>query len=168
MDAGGWPDGRLYAGGNMFTIGGNTGSVAVWSGSAWSIVGATGVMTGTTEALLFAPDGTLYAAGGTAGALAHLASWNGTTWTTIITHGAASTFFALALGLDGRLFVGGIFNNLNGDANQDNIASYKAGAWSALGRGWRRGGLENQGLTIGQDGGLYVIGNFTTEAACRR
>lgn len=155
------PDGRLYAGGNMFTIGGNTGSVAVWSGSAWSILGASGVMTGTTESLLFAPDGTLYSAGASAGAIGKLDSWNGTAWTNIITGGGAgSTFYALAWGLDSRLFVGGIFNNLNADANQDGIASYKAGVWSSLSTGLT-GNLEDQGLTIGLDGRLYAIGPFT-------
>lgn len=158
------PDGSLYAGGVTFTVAGNTGSVAKWNGSAWAIVGATGTMTNRVDQLLFAPDGTLYAGGMNGGtSKATLDSWNGTTWTNVFTSAAAgnSEFFALARGLDGRLFAGGVFSNLNGDANQDAIASLKGGVWSALGTGLN-GNIEDQGLTIGQDGKLYVIGNFTT------
>lgn len=156
------PDGILYAGGGSMTIGGSTGTVARFTGGAWAIVGATGTMVNPVQQLLFTNDGSLYAVGNTAGVLATLNKWNGTVWSTIITHGSSSTFFAIAEG-NGGLYIGGSFANLNADANQDNIAFYNltTAAWSALGSGLNNQ-IEDEGLTLGFDGRLYAIGLFTS------
>ena len=158
------PDGTVYAGGlATMTIGGVNGTVAKFSGGAWSIVGATNTMLGLVQQLTFARDGTLFAVGTSPGGKATLDSWNGTVWTNILTSAANGTAFAVAEGINGLIYVGGNFLNLNADANQDGIAAYNrtAATWAALGTGLN-GNIEDEGIAIGLDGRVYIAGNFTT------
>lgn len=156
------PDGSIYAGGASMTISAVTGTVAKWNGSAWAIVGTNNEMINPAASMIFGHNGNLYVGGNNAAIRATLDVWDGSAWTNIITHSASSTFYSLVEGPQG-LYVGGSFTNLNADANQDNIALYSIedDSWSALGTGLN-GAIEWDGLTIGLNGLLYAIGDFTT------
>lgn len=157
------PDGALYAAGAFTLAGGvaNTAYIAKWDGAVWTPLG-TGA-NGTVRAIAFGQDGTLYAGGQFAlmGGVANtvgIAKWDGTVWTPLsvgIT-GGNQDVFALAVGLDGSLFVGGDFIN-QGDANGDYITRWDGTAWNSLGTGMSSYVLA---LAIGPDGSLYAGGNF--------
>ncbi len=158
------PDGTVYAGlDTTVTIGGVTGSVVQFTAGAWAVVGATGTMTDNVQQMVWAKNGNLYAVGNSTISRATLARWNGTAWSNLFTHSAGSTFFSVVEGFDG-LYIGGVFTNLNADANQDGIVKYSitGAAFSAMSTGLAGGGIDNEGLAVGNDGRIYLTGSFTS------
>jgi len=71
-----------------------------------------------------------------------------------------STVFDIAIGPDGRIYVGGGFTNWDGIANADAIAVYdpQLGTWAAVGIG---ADSTITALAFGPDGTLYAAGLFT-------
>jgi hypothetical protein len=72
--------------------------------------------------------------------------------------GSADDVTAIALGPDGKLYVGGHFTSMGGVANTSRIAYWENGAWHAMGTGCN-GGVN--AIAIGPDGSVYVAGGFT-------
>jgi hypothetical protein len=107
-------NGDLYAGG-YFTLAGGTAAarVARWNGTAWSSLGTGVVGTNTSlNTLVVAANGDVYAGGyfttanGAAGN--NIARWNGIAWSNLGT-GTNKYTWALSMGLNGKLYVGGGF-----------------------------------------------------------
>ena len=158
-------DGILYAAGGFTDfVDANGDNITKWNGTAWSSLG-TG-MDAAVHELEIGPDGTLYAAGvfATAGGVAAkgIAKWNGSAWSAVGTGtgvaGTDPTAFALALGPDGALYIGGRFTSVDGIA-ANNIAKWNGSAWSALGAGVNDVVYE---LSVDDSGLLYAAGDFTT------
>lgn len=132
----------------------------------WSALGA-GVSGGEVRAIVVGQNGLVYVggtftdAGGTGAD--YIASYNPQTgvWAVL---GSATALnaevAALAVGPDGRIYVGGVFTNASGIANGDFIAVWDpvAGTWAALSTGMNAyvAALAWVGNT------LYAGGNFTT------
>lgn len=133
-------DGTLYAGGS-FTRAGTTpaSGVARWDGTTWQAVGNLTIQAeffGVTS-LAFSPDGTLYAGGDITAAdgvrTGGLARWDGARWSG--TTGAPSgRVWALAIGADGEVYVGGefavlrYFDELLPDLEVNNIVAWRPGS----------------------------------------
>lgn len=137
---------------------------------AWSALG-TGVTGGgpTVLALAYGLDNNLYAGGvgtdfGGSGA-DNIGRWDGTTWTALASVTAvANVVRAIAVGPDGRIYVGGDFINVNGIAAADGVAVYDpvANTWASLGTGITGGLAQVYALAFSASGLLYAGGNFTT------
>jgi len=158
------PTGLLYVGGAFTNAGGNASAdfIATWDGATWGNL-STGA-TGGVFALAVTATGTLYA-GGQFGAIGtstadNIAYWNGTTWANLASDTAInSSVYALTIGLDGKLYVGGAFTNANGIADADHIASWNGTAWAALSTGTASDVLA---LAADQNGWIYAGGQFTS------
>lgn len=157
------PDSTLYVGGAFTTIGGVAAAgIASWSGSAFSAMG-TGRTGGTgVLALLVGLDNNVYAAGdftsmGGVGTTAGLAKWNTTTlaWASIGSLGGTATGYALEVGLDGMIYVGGAFTTAGG-VTCNNIARFNGVTFTPLGTGITTGSVRSFRRT--PDGQLYVGG----------
>lgn len=75
--------------------------------------------------------------------------------------GGATGVFAIAIGQDGSIYVGGGFALMGGVPNTRGIAKWDGANWTALGTGLQGTGT-CASLAIGQDGSLYCGGAFTT------
>ncbi len=112
-----WNDGNgpaLYVGGSNLRVNGTLAQVAKWNGTTWTAVGQN--PTGRVWTLAAFDDGTgekLYA-GGTAAGLLRVFRLDGNTWTTV--EGGADAQVIKLFPHDGRLYMGGSFNNVNGQA----------------------------------------------------
>jgi hypothetical protein len=158
------PTGLLYVGGAFTNAGGNASAdgIATWDGASWG-----NLSTGTllpVICLAVTPTGTLYAGGqftSIGGSTAdNIAYWNGSAWSNLASDTAINNnVYALAIGLDGKLYVGGAFTNANGIADADHIASWDGSSWAALSTGTVNDVLA---LAIGPNGWLYAGGGFTT------
>ncbi|MGQ0553485.1 MAG: hypothetical protein ACT4PU_09735 [Planctomycetota bacterium] len=169
-----WDDGNgeaLYVGGNFGTAGGVPAfNIAKWDGTAWSALGS-GTGAGSQKwvvALQPFNDGSgeqLYAGGlfSTMGgaAAAHIARWNGTSWSTV-GGGMNDHVWALSVFNDGggpALHAGGDFT-LAGGVPAQRVASWNGSAWSGLGNEIFDSVLS---LAVHDDGGgaqLYAGGEF--------
>jgi hypothetical protein len=67
--------------------------------------------------------------------------------------------YALAVGDDGTLYIGGDFTNWNSDADSDYIVSWDGSSYAALSSG---ANAIVYALAVGPAGTLYAGGNFTT------
>ncbi|NBQ52159.1 MAG: hypothetical protein EBU49_01060, partial [Proteobacteria bacterium] len=159
--------GNLYAGGYFSTAGGITANyIAKWDGSStspsWSALG-TG-MNAYVYALAVDSSGNLYAGGDftTAGDITanYFAKWDHTTssWSAFAT-GINGSVAALAFDPSGNLYAyvytaGGIATNY--------VAKWGGTLWSAIGTGFRGGGVYN--MATDPSGNLYAGGNFTAIA----
>lgn len=74
--------------------------------------------------------------------------------------GANSLVYAIAVGLDGKIYAGGGFTAMGGVANTSGIAYWDGSAWNAVGTGVT-GGNTVTALAVGPDGVIYAGGNFT-------
>ncbi|MBO2009354.1 T9SS type A sorting domain-containing protein [Hymenobacter negativus] len=164
--------GELYVGGTFSQAGGTAASnVAKWNGSAWSSLG-TGTnngVNGGVMALAVASNGDVYVGGSfsqAGGAAANrIARWNTTTWSTLgtgATNGANSDVFALKLGSNGDVYIGGDFTQAGGAATSF-LTKWNGTAWSSLGSAAVSNGLNRQinALTVAANGDVYVGGYFT-------
>jgi hypothetical protein len=162
------PDGRIVIGGAFTSAGGvaNTARIAVYDPSAntFSALG-TGASTNSVLALAVDATGNIYA-GGTFGAMGgvantlRLAKWTGAAWTALST-GADGEVDALAIGLNGLVYITGQFTNLGA------VAALQIGNWNpttstfaAMGTGLNSTG--GKALAIGPNGIVYVGGIFTS------
>lgn len=89
---------------------------------------------------------------------AHLAKWDGSTWSSITPSGSADDIItAMAISPNGVLYVGGAFANIDGVA-ATRIAKWDGTTWTALGTGVN--GIV-RAIEISYDGTVYVGGDFT-------
>jgi hypothetical protein len=160
-------DGTIYFGGdftNFDNQGGNFNYIVSWDGSSYSALGSG--MNGVVNALKLKPDGNLLAGGAftTAGGVTcrGIAEWNGSAWSALGPPSSGGTVNAIEIGSDGAIYVGGTFTNWDGTANADGIASWDGSAWSALGTGITGGSANVEAILEGDDGILYVGGDYTT------
>ena len=127
----------------------------------WAALG-TGMDANGVFALLQSPAGILYAGGafldaGGSGA-DDIASWDGTTWSTL---GGATALngqvqlHGLAMGPSGILYVVGFFTNAGANASADFIATWNGAAWGNLSTG-SSGNM--YAVTVGNDGQVYAGG----------
>ena len=168
------PDGRLYIGGSFSTAGGvPSRDIASWDGVRWSALGrgltdtqfVTGVFT-----LAFGPDGFLYAGGGFFSAddspAGRIARWDGKRWGALGTAPlgggvAGSHVSSIVFGHDGSLYAAGSFYSAGGIPAND-VARWDGVRWNALGSGIEgTGSAYVSDMDLGDDGALYVTGNFT-------
>jgi len=172
------PAGNLYAAGTFTSMdngGGpvaNTRNVAMWDGTNWVAMGtggAGGAGTGA-YALVVDHDGDLFIGAetgvtfGGVGNTDRIARWNGAAWFKVST-GAwpgvdNNVVYALAVGLDNTLYVGGTFTAVDNGTGASRIAQWDGAAWSILSTGFN-------GLCFGlavdpSDGLLYACGTFGT------
>lgn len=148
----------------------NTNAIAQRSPSGvWSAI-STGMSGGAASvyALARGLDGTIYAGGdftdaGGSGA-DYLAKWNPATGIWSIVRSATAlngVVFALTVGPDGKIYIGGSFTNADGIAAADYIAVYDpvANTYAALSTG-----MDNtvNALAFAPNGTLYATGSFTT------
>jgi hypothetical protein len=161
-------DTYVYYGGNFlnFDNQGNADYIVRYNKQtgAWSPLG-TGT-NGVVRALAIGPDGRLYVGGSftTAGggAVNYIAVWDPTTstWAGIGPGpGLNNAVHALAFGLDGSLYAGGTFTDINGGpgGTYNYVIKWTGAAWAALGVG-----TDNvvDALAIGLNGDLYAGGGF--------
>lgn len=143
-----------------------TGIVKKAPGGEWSNL-STGVTGGGVNAIVVGLNGLVYVGGSftAAGATSadFVASYNPLTDTWAVLGSATAlnnTVNALAVGPDGRIYVGGAFTNANGIAAADFIAVWdpNASTWAALSTG-----MDNTVNALAWSGAtLYAGGNFTT------
>jgi hypothetical protein len=175
----------LYVGGDIGSAGGiSTLAIAAWNGASWENVGVGQLFNGLNapvSALVGHDDGTgmkLYAGGqfntsSSGNISAHIAKWNGGSWSSVGTVGTEGGFsfnavVALASYDDGtgpNLFMGGPFETVGGVVAH-HVARWNGVAWSKLGSGIDGGPQDGVFSTIVWDdrrgGGpaLYVGGAF--------
>lgn len=154
--------GDLYAGGVFNQADSETvGDLAKWNGAAWSNVGTEPVVQDSDEGVLALAvfNNRLYIGGAfdhVAGqSMFGIASWDGTTWSTVGTAPTVIVGTVISLNVIGNnLYATGQFNNA-GDIVLNNIAKWDGSNWSALGEGVQNATL-NSLTSIGND--LYVGG----------
>lgn len=82
-------------------------------------------------------------------------------WNDLNSGVTGGSVLSVVVGLDGMIYVGGLFTSAGGVANTDGIAKYdpSSGAWSAMGTGPTGGGVYT--LAVGTAGNIYAGGTFT-------
>lgn len=161
-------NGDLYVAGSFTTAynAAGTGSavtvnrVAMWNGSAWAALGSG--FNNDVNSLALDAAGTLYAGGAfTDAAYPYLAKWNGSAWSAVgaAADGTGEVFTVRYNAFNGKVYVGGFFNNWGAINLADYIAGWNGTAWEAVGSV----SLNNAVTTIAFDnaGHLVVGGSFT-------
>jgi hypothetical protein len=157
------PDGTIYFGGDFtnFDNIANADYIVSWDGSSWSALG-TG-MDGVVFRLTIKPDGNLLAAGAftTAGGttVRGVAEWNGSAWSALGPPSSGGTVRDVVVGTDDTIYVCGLFDNWDGIANADRIASWDGTNWAALSTGADDDVIS---MAVDSNGDLYVSGSFAT------
>lgn len=148
-------EGDLIVGGYFSNAGGDPAAdrVARWNGTSWS---AMGTLPGLQVEDLRVLGGVLHAvcnSGGNASSTAH--RWNGAAWEQI--GSAIPNAFLMAIEeFNGQVYVGGVFQNADGDATADGIAMFNGTTWQGVG-----GGLVGDVYDLRvHNNALYVGGQF--------
>ncbi|RME41010.1 MAG: DUF11 domain-containing protein, partial [Deltaproteobacteria bacterium] len=117
-------------------------------------------------------NGSLYVGGGnltfyetnrTSPVTGYLAAWDGSRWHTLGS-GVDSTVNALALGANGKLYVGGSFSSAGG-VSVNGLAVWDGSSWADVGGGVTSSGFTGSVNALAVDpatGDLYVAGSFDT------
>lgn len=148
------PSGDIWAGGNFTSMGGvaDTARIARWNGNAWNSVG-TGGANGLVLTVIPGAVNIVYAGGSftSIGGVASngVSSYNGSTWTALGNPGG--TVRTLALGANGTLYAG---------VDDVGLRSWNGTSWSTIAAA-TGGTADIYDITVGQDGILYITGNFT-------
>lgn len=133
---------------------------------AWETVGGLSDFNNTILTLAEGPDGTIYAGGRFTNCAGdpnadYIAQWDGSNWTAVgqpVQGAAAITeVYAIAIGLDGTLYVGGTFLNWANIANADNVVSWTGAAYAAMGTG-TNGTLYD--IAVDLNGDIFIAGSF--------
>lgn len=147
------------------------GGVALRHPGEWSNLGVTSGTGDAVYTVAVGPDGKVYVGG-------NFTSFNGVTgadgiamydptddsWNALgsgCTNMVSGGVVAIAFGIDGTVYIGGFFDEVDSVANTVNIAAWDGSSWSALGTGGS-GGDGVFALAVGRDGTLYAGGNFTS------
>jgi trimeric autotransporter adhesin len=157
------PNGDVVAGGVFDTAdGAPTNFIARWTGSTWTTLGsglAGSMFLAGVRALTVMQNGDLVASGffSTAGGSPanHIASWNGSTWSTLGS-GTNAAILCAELSAAGELLVGGAFSTAGG-MPASGVARWDGSAWSSIGNGV---GANVHALHRLPDGDLLVGGSF--------
>ncbi|OAN36303.1 hypothetical protein A6A03_06010 [Chloroflexus islandicus] len=183
-------NGRIYIGGRFKDVAGlfNADNIAMWSSAdqTWSALGdgPDGALDDSVYALAIAPDGKVYVGGWFEDAAGipeadNIAMWDPATqqWNALGSNGngdgaiagVRSSVFSLAIAPEGKVYVGGAFDDVAGIPEADNVAIWDPvnEQWSALGsNGSGDGALSNTvyALAIAPDGKVYAGGSFTNAA----
>ena len=123
------------------------------------------------RAILALTDGSAYVGGifdyvipnggGSVANSAGIARWTGSDWESITTTASMNgSTLAIARGLDGAIYIGGIFTTIN-SVSASAMAKYSGGVWMALGTGMASDAAV-YALAVGPDGSIYAGGAFTT------
>jgi hypothetical protein len=176
--------GTLYAGGGFGNADGIAAAdwVAAYSGGTWRALGSGkgpdgGAITSWVRSL--AADGTDAYVGGEFTDVAgitqadNIAKWNGSAWSALGSNAAGtngvfpprSSVYAI-LPAGSRVFVGGAFQNANGNPLADNLVVFDGKSWQPVGSdGAGDGALNADVHALAVFGGkLYAGGNFTSVA----
>jgi hypothetical protein len=140
----------------------------IWDGIGTQAGDSTGIQ---VNALAKAPDGTIYAGGTLTGAVVGgvtmalpLLRWDGTAWAQCGsgTTTAGASIQTIAIGPDGKVYVGGSFLTIGG-VTGSNIAVYDptANTWAAMGSGTNGTVAAVCVDTAGVTGRVWIGGNFT-------
>jgi len=135
----------------------------IWSSLAHGVDGVVSALVNGTDGSIYA-GGTFVNAGNAADAdlaVNYIAKWSGTAWSALGTTGVAGgtpAVYALAVGPDGSLYVGGNFTSAGGVANTAYIAKWNGSVWTPLGQGTDG---EVNSLAFDNSGNLYVGGGFS-------
>jgi trimeric autotransporter adhesin len=173
---------KIYLIGQIAMVGGSTlaSNVALYDTATarWSALG--GGLTGSTatnpsptappgRSLTIDPSGNVYAGGSFSVASGKstfgIARWTGSAWSSVDDDGARrfgvnGKTMAAAAGPDGTFYTGGTFAVVGADIAANNVARFKDGVWSPLGRG-----LDGPvwSLALSASGSeLYAGGNFVS------
>lgn len=126
--------------------------IAVWDGSSWSTLGAG--LPSTPYAATF-HNGELYVGGGEP---AWVRKWNGASWDLIASAPANGWVYTL-ISYDGKLVIGGDFNNLESGSANDYLVTWDGTSLAALGAGIP---YVVASLAVDADHDhLYISGQFT-------
>ena len=70
---------------------------------------------------------------------------------------------SLQIGLDGKVYAGGLFTAMGGVANTNHVAYWDTttGVWNAMGTGMAAGANGVYNFAVGPDGSIYAVGDFT-------
>lgn len=174
--------GALYAGGGFGDLDGIPAAdwVAAYRAGTWGALGSGpppdgGAVTSWVRSLT--ADGTHVYVGGEFTDVAgiaqadNIAKWNGSAWSALGANGAgtngifpprSSVFAILASG--SRVFVGGEFQNANGNPLSDNLVVFDGKSWQPIGSDGAGNGALNAGVhALAMFGGkLYAGGNFSS------
>ena len=80
------------------------------------------------------------------------------TWKAMGT-GVNGSVTAIVEGVDGSIYVSGMFTSAGGVANTRGIAKWDGSTWTALGTGLNNGWVND--MAVAPNGDLYVVGSFT-------
>lgn len=175
------PDGKIYIGGGFAAVYNGAGAsssltvnnIAVYDPTTGQWAALNGGVNGTVRALAFDAAGTLYAAGSfstangaTATSTKYFAKWNGSAWSAVLNYssvgGGSTGVYAMHIGADGWIYLGGNFTNWDGIAAADYIVRY-----SVVGAAYGAMGTGTNGLVLAlavdrTNTYLYAGGQFTT------
>jgi hypothetical protein len=114
----------LYVGGCMYWAGHDEVPVAKWDGTMWSVLNSDSPLLGCVYDMALAPTGALVAVGqlylSNFGEPSIAVSWDGNEWRSLENEGVL--FSSVVVTDDGRLIVGGSFEDLGDSANADWLA----------------------------------------------
>lgn len=163
-------NGDLYVGGWFTDLAGgglaNAHYVAKWNGAVWSALNVG--LNHIVEVIAVAPDGQVYCGGnfndvwgGPGATYNYIIRWDpvNSVWAALGS-GLNGMVYALAVGGDNVVFVGGNFTDVFGGpgGTYNYVAQWNWSSWAALGSGTN--GIV-RALAIGPDGLLYAAGQFT-------
>lgn len=159
------PDtGDILVGGGFINVGNR---VARWCGQSWSTFGE-GVNAPVRN--IFRHNGDIYIAGHfteSAGeSLNRFARWDGQRWVDVGGGVNGPVYFMYPDSESDSIYLGGSFTQAGGWANTTGIVEWTGETWSTMGSGVV-GGDDSptapwcHGMTMDDDGNLYVGGNFT-------
>ena len=168
---------HLYVGGQFTTLGDGTTTanyIAKWDGTNWSpLISNIGIngLGYSVHALAIDGNDNLYVSGvfttlgDEATTANHIAKWDGTDWSALISssgiNGLGNSTQALAIDGSNNVYVGGGFTTLGDGTTANRIAKWDGTDWSTLGTGLGNNIVFRSALALGTDG-LYVGGSFTT------
>ena len=157
------PDGRVIAGGNFSSVGGNVAnSIAAWNGTDWQALGDG--LNGQVRDVTQVGNGDLVAVGDFTASgqtpLNRIARWDGVAWSDV-GGGLNASVRSISSLQDGGLVVGGDFTSAGG-APANRIARWDGESWSVLGEGF-----DNSVYAVAQlsDGRIVAGGTFTTSGS---
>lgn len=84
-------------------------------------------------------------------------------WAALGTGSNSLAVLSLQIGLDGKVYAGGLFTAMGGVANTNHVAYWEptTGVWNAMGTGMAAGANGVYNFAVGPDGSIYAVGDFT-------
>lgn len=155
------PDGNLYAGGDFTSMGGvaNTAYIAMWDWSSWNDVDGAGINGAVYDMKTY--EDRLYVCGNMTDYFRVL-YWRPRTSsaTSYGTNNPSATVTCMDVDSDGKLYIGGTFANIGGDADMSYMAEKGVfdTAWQPIGTG---ANAKVNSIIVQQSGDVFFAGDFT-------